>query len=205
MSIQEPLAIGKIVKSNSHVDYVCRLYGPGEHDPLPRAQDTTFGAFVAIRLEAPGAERSELIGLIYTTMLLNPDFGNLGPRLSPVEDVQLFSPDYLSETAVLVGILVVGWLDDAGAAQQGVPPFAPAVNCTVRALTVDEVHDFHAGADGTLGLRYVPLLMAQNDPLAAPLLLNVVDRLRALFPAQQASLAVLRNNIAWKTIVQPSG
>ena len=115
-------AIGKIVKSNTHVDYVCRVYNAGEVHPLPEPSEYSFGTFVSIQLEENGAPGGELIGVIYNTLLLNPDFGNLGPRLSPRQDTEIFSPDYLSETATLVGIIaVVGIItlrnQDAGASE----------------------------------------------------------------------------------------
>ena len=43
--------IGKIVKSNSHIDYVCQVYGQGEFAPVPDAADYAFGSFVAIDSE----------------------------------------------------------------------------------------------------------------------------------------------------------
>jgi hypothetical protein len=35
--------------------------------------------------------------------------------------------------------------------------------------------------------------------------MNIVDHLAPLFPAQQRTLAVMRNNLAWKSIVEPAG
>ena len=114
--------IGKIVKSNSHTDYVCQIYAPGEIKPLPEPADYAFGTFVAIRLaEDAGSSVPALVGIVYNTLLVNPDYGNLGPRLSERPDLEVFAPDYLSETATLVGILAVGWLDGQGVAHQGVP------------------------------------------------------------------------------------
>ena len=77
------LPIGKIVKSNSHIDYVCQVFGQGEtlHPPAPSAYG--FGSFVAVELETPGASGRALVGLVYNTLLMNPEFGALGPRLSP--------------------------------------------------------------------------------------------------------------------------
>jgi hypothetical protein len=48
-------------------------------------------------------------------------------------------------------------------------------------------------------------LLAQNHALVAPLLLSVIDRLGDLFPQSRSRLAVMRNNVAWKSIVQPAG
>ncbi|MFZ1769266.1 MAG: hypothetical protein WAU00_08720 [Caldilinea sp.] len=42
--------IGKIVKSNSHIDYVCQVFGVGETPLPPTPEDYCFGAFVAVEL-----------------------------------------------------------------------------------------------------------------------------------------------------------
>lgn len=198
-------AIGKIVKSNSHVDYVCQVYGAGETWRTPAPEDYTFGAFVAAELEADGSTGPMLVGLVYNTLLMNPDFGALGPRLSPRSEVEVFSPDYLAETATLLGIISIGWFDGAGRAQQGVPALSATVNCPVRLLDDEEVKAFHMDASGQPQLRYASLLLAQNHVLIAPLLLSVIDRVGDLFPASRGRLAVMRNNVAWKSIVQPAG
>ncbi len=195
------VAIGKIVKSNTHVDYVCQVYGRGESPVPPQPADYQFGAFVGIELEEEGGQ---LVGVIYNTLLLNPDFGTLGPRLSPRQELEVFTPDYLAETATLVGVFALGWIDGDGA-HQGVPPLAAAVNSPVALLAEADLVAFHQDRDGQLSLRYVPLLLGQNNPLAPPLVLSIVDRLAELFPAQRSRLAVMRNNIAWKSIVQPIG
>jgi len=197
--------IGKIVKSNSHVDYVCQVFGYGEIAPAPEPASYAFGAFVAIPLEGNSAPAGRLVGLIYNTLLLNPEFGSLGPRLSPRSEVEIFTPDYLAETATLVGVFAVGWVDANGAVQQGVPSFAATVNCPVQRMNVDAVRAFHRDPQGLPSLRYASLLLGQNNPLVPPLLINVIDQLTALFPASQNQLAVMRNNLAWKSIVQPAG
>ncbi len=234
MTPNRALAIGKIVKSNTHIDYVCQVYCRGECDPLPQPGDYALGTFVSIALEgvAPfgtgdggtgdggagggGAEESppgarRLIGVIYNTLLLNPDFGSLGPRLSQRSDLEIFSPDYLAETATLVGVITVGWQTESGAYRQGVPGLAATVNNVVHRLDDDDLYAFHAngkadgGANGRICLHYVPVLLSTQSPIVPPLLLNIVDRLRLLFPDQQRPLAVMRNNLAWKSIVEPAG
>jgi hypothetical protein len=195
-------AIGKIVKSNSHVDYVCQVYGQGEVASAPPPTAYTFGTFVSIALEN---EAGRLIGVIYNTLLMNPDFGSLGPRLSPRSEVEIFSPDYLAETATLVGIFALGWVDAGGRVQQGVPALAASVNCPVVRLPDAALCDFHTGDGGRLNLRYAPLILAQGNPLAPSLLIAIIDQLAALFPASSAQLTVMRNNLAWKSIVQPAG
>ena len=93
------------------------------------------------------------------------------------------------------------------------PAPAAAINGPVRRLTAEEVCDFHRPLDSAgdsdgqarLCLHYASLLMRQGDPLIAPLLLNILDRLGHLFPAEQARLKVMRNSVAWRSIVQPAG
>lgn len=196
--------VGKIVKSNTHIDYVCQVYNPGEIDACPGPADYSFGTFVAIELGDEGAG-GRLAGVIYNTLLMNPDFGNLGPRLSPRQDLEIFTPDYLAETATLVGIIALGWIDAGGVSHQGVPALAATVNDRVVCMEDSQLAAFHRDAAGRLTLKYVPVVLSQNNPLAAPLLIHVVDRLRTLFPAQRGQLDLLRTNLAWKSIVQPAG
>jgi hypothetical protein len=201
-------AIGKIVKSNTHVDYVCQIYGANEVATSPQPSDYCFGGFVAIQLdEAAGAliGGGQLIGVIYNTLLMNPDFGNLGPRLSPRDELEVFTPDYLAETATLVGILALGWIDPQGRCHQGVPMLAATVNNPVYCLPEEALRHFHQDEGGHLALRYMPLLLGQNSPLLMPLMLNVIDRLEQLFPDQRGQLKLMRNNLAWKSVVRPVG
>jgi hypothetical protein len=205
------MRIGKIVKSNTHIDYVCQVYGPGEvSEAAPAPEDYAFGTFVRVDLSAkvPGTFEvpgTYLVGLIYSTILMNPEFGNLGPRLSPPADLEVFSPDYLREQATLVGVVAVGQVTPVGT-HQGVPRLAAAVGAEVTTLAGDEVRAFHTPpAGGGPALAYAPLLLAQGDPLIPHLLLNAINRLGDLFPEHARQLAVLRSNLAWKSAVTPVG
>ena len=204
------MRIGKIVKSNTHVDYVCQVFSVGEIvEPPPSPEDYAFGTFVRVGLSADAAQgapgNSYLAGLIYSTILMNPEFGNLGPRLSSPADLEVFSPDYLREQATLVGVVAVGQATSGGT-HQGVPHLAATVGAEVTTMTADEVRDFHTPASSHgPALAYAPLLLAQGDPLIPHLLLNVINRLEDLFPDQEKQLAVLRGNLAWKTAVTPVG
>jgi hypothetical protein len=46
---------GKLARSNSHTDYVCQVYGPGEVDTPRSHVDYAFGTFVCIPLEGQAA------------------------------------------------------------------------------------------------------------------------------------------------------
>ncbi len=197
--------IGHIVNSNSHIDYVCQLASPFEREQRPAPDAYAFGAFVAIDLpQQPAADRPCLIGVIYNTLLVNPNFTNLGPRLTSQSEQAVFSPDLIDETAMLVGVLALGWQDAAGP-QQGTPRLAAEVSADVRTLTDEEVRQFHRDAGGRLTLRYAATLLALNNPLVPALLLEIIDRLGSLFPEEQAILQVMRDNVAWKSIVRPAG
>ena len=201
--------IGVIVNSNSHIDYVCQVFGPFEREQRPAPDAYAFGAFVAIALpQFPEAnERSraaELVGVVYNTLLVNPNFGNLGPRLSSRTEQAVFTPDLIDETATLVGVLALGW-QDANGPQQGMPRLAAEVSAAVRRLNDEEVRQFHRDAHGRPSLRYAATLLAQNNPLVPALLLEIIDGLGGLFPQEQAILRVMRDNVAWKSMVRPAG
>jgi len=194
------MPIGKIVASNSHTDYLCQVYGPGEVEAPPAADDYAFGQF--LRIEAAGGR--SLVGIVYDTQLVNPDFGRLGPRLSPASELAVFSPDYLNEKATLAGIAVVGMTDADGEAVQGVPPVAAAPDALVEPMSDDEVCDFHQEG-GRLQWTYAPLLLARASPLVLPLLQHVAAHLTELLPDQADLLAVLEDDLAWKAQVAPLG
>ena len=196
------MRLGKIVKSNSHNDYVCQIDGPGDVPQPPRAGDYAFGTFISISLD--DGSGGCLVGLVYSTILMNPDFGTLGPRLSTPAELEVFSPDYLNETVTVIGILAVGQVDAHGQVLQGVPRLAASVNAVVETMDADQIRSFHAGGED-LSLAYVPLLLGHADPLVGHLLLNVVDQVKAIFPEHQRQLSVLRGNLAWKLAVAPAG
>lgn len=197
--------IGKIVKSNSHIDYVCQVYGAGETPRPPLPADYAIGTFTRIEIDSPGAASSTptaLIGIIYNTLLVNPDFGTLGPRLSQRTDLEVFSPDYLAETATLVGLAAVGWQDAAGAFFQGVPAVAATVNGEVTRLSESERLAFHRGAGDAPRLHYAPTLLALQNPVIVPLLLRIVDDLAPAFPQHQRALHLLHSNLLWRNSVE---
>ena len=186
--------LGKIVKSNSHTDYVCQVVGQGEAEYIPQNTDYAFGTFVRIDLNDHG--NRYLVGLIYDTVLLNPDFGRLGPRLSTESDLRIFSPDYLNERAVLVGILVVGQNVD-GTIQQGVPLLAATNEALVSQLDSETVKQFHID-QGKFQLTYMPNLMGQTGLLARNLALGVLQQRGKLMPENQPILHAITDDLKWQ-------
>lgn len=196
------MVIGTIVKSNSHISYVCRVYGKLETSEVPEPRDYAFGRFVAF---APLADSPlRLVGVVRDTLLLNPDFGNLGPRLSGDAELAVFSPDYLNEKGVLVDVLVLGW-DDGSRASHTVPDLAAQVGTRVETMPEEEIHRFHRDGRERFVMGYLPHVLQRNEPMGASLLLTILDRLEPAFPDQRRVIAVLKNNLAWKAQVVPAG
>jgi hypothetical protein len=196
------MVIGTIVKSQSHVSYLCRVYGPLEVKSTPEPGDFAFGTFVALAPLEDSPMR--LVGVIRDTVLINPDYGNLGPRLSTAGELAVFSPDYLNEKGVLVDVLILGWSDGA-AVHHAVPALSVQIGAAVETMAEEEVHAFHRDAGGRFLIGYLPQLLARNDAMAAGLLLSVLERLEPAFPEQRRVIGVLKNNLAWKARVVPAG
>lgn len=233
------IELGKIVRSESHVRYTCQIYSAGEIATPPKPADFAFGAFVRmpLRMEstrtplAPGSRNGApaprdlasthattwAVGLIYDTILVNPAFGSLGPRLSSADQLPLFSPDYLNERAVLVSILLLGTMSASANGEtrvaQGVPPVAPDLGAVVAPLSESDVRAFHHFADGGapggaqpyLHMGYLPHAIALDNPLLPLAMLRTVERLEILCPENSALLTIVKRNLAWRLKVEATG
>src|SRR5262245_43246810 len=139
------MIIAKIIKSNSHVDYAARILDSLETDQPPLSDDYSFGQFVKIAVG-----ETDVVGIIYDSQLINPEYGSFGPRLTtPREHNNVFTPDYLNEQGILVGILLLGWHDAIGH-HQGVPRVVLPINSEVETMTVDETREFHLDDNGAV-------------------------------------------------------
>ncbi len=231
--------IGKIVKSDSHINYACQVYGPREVEIEPGPADYAFGRFVRVavksRSEDPDATLDYALGLsqepvtyaigvIYDTILVNPAFGSLGPRLSNETQVELFSPDYISEKAVLIYIMILGMLEMQPSAEgeqsilttmHGVPPLSLELGSEIETMTDTEVRDFHyfsdANVDGPdtqnpyLHMGYLPHIISQRNSLLPMVTLRIIDQLEQLFPQNLALLSIVKRNFAWRLKVETTG
>jgi hypothetical protein len=191
------MKIAKIVKSNSHVDYIGRVVDTLDAIEPPRFSDYGFGQFVA--LAADGDDDERIIGVIYNTMLANPEYGSLGPRLSPPSDLSVLTPDYLNEQGVLIGILLLGWQDRKLLAYQNVPRRVAPVGCEVHTLSNVEMMNFHRATDETLHLHYYSQVMAHAGAFAVPLLETIISGLEPhCAPEERQRLCVLKKSLAWQ-------
>ena len=193
------MRIANIVKSNSHVDYIGRVLDRLDSVEAPSPNDYRFGQFVFIRDDS-----SNMVGVIYNSQLINPEYGRLGPRLSSSMEMNaVFSPDLVNEQGVLIGILLVGWTDADETPRQGVPRSVLQVNSEVSLMDSEQVRAFHAGADGRLALRYYSQVLAHAKQFAPQLLLAVLDQLESLFGREAGpELAVLRRTLNWQLVFQ---
>jgi hypothetical protein len=194
------MIIGKVVKSNAHHDYVCQVYQTREVAHPPARADYQFGNYMRIVLD----DERWLIGLIYDTILVNPAFGQLGPRLSPGGDLAIFSPDYLQEKMVLVGVVVIGTMAANGSRTQGVPLPAASSDALVEQMDAAAIIAFHQQGS-QFYLAYLPYLLTLHTPLTVSLARVVLHRLRSLFPDQRDYLMVIQQHLSWQSQIVPLG
>jgi hypothetical protein len=229
--------IGKIVKSDSHINYVCQIHGPLEFDQQPDPADYAFGRFVRIAIRSeqsddhdaslqltPGRHpesQKYAVGVIYDTILVNPAFGSLGPRLSSETQVELFSPDYISEKAVIIYVMVLGMIEqrlmpggerEILSVMHGVPLLSLELGSVVETMTDDEVCVFHYFSDPEpttkgqyLHMGYLPHIIAQRSSLLPMVTLQIIDQLERLFPQNLALLSIVKRNFAWRLKVETTG
>jgi len=193
------IRLAKIVKSNSHIDYVGRVIDALDADAPPSAADYGFAQFVSM----PLAEEMEVVGVIYNSMLANPDYGNYGPRLSPAPDLSVLSPDYLNEQGVLVGILLLGWRDGATRENHhGVPRRVIPVNQEIHRLADEDVFEFHKDADGRVQLHYYSQIITHAGMFSVPLIEAILEQLEpACEPGERQRLCVLKQALVWQRTV----
>jgi hypothetical protein len=186
--------IAKIVKSNSHVDYNGRVIDRLDADAAPSADDYGFAQFVSL----PLADDFEVVGVIYDTQLVNPEYGQFGPRLSPAAELAILSPDYLNEQGVLVGILLLGWREGLER-RMGVPRRVIPVGQDVYRLDEKQVEAFHRDAEGRVGLHYYSQVVAHAGAFAVPLIEAVLEQLETICtPEERQRFCVLKRSLAWQ-------
>jgi len=229
--------IGKIVKSDSHINYVCQINGPRDFEVEPGPADYAFGRFVRAALRSGQGEdpntpdlglgngqrpTTYAVGVIYDTILQNPAFGSLGPRLSNEAQVELFSPDYIAEKAVLTYIMVLGIMEvrpssderlTVLSAMHGVPLLSLELGSDIETMTDEEVREFHffSDPDGIenkapyLHMGYLPHIITQRNSLLPMVTLRIIDQLERLFPHNLPLLSIVKRNFAWRLKVETTG
>ena len=189
------MKIAKIVSSNSHIDYVGRVIDSLDSANPPTVEDYGFAQFVSL----PLGDLGEIVGVIYDSVLINPEYSNYGPRLSPKPDLKNFSPDYLNEQGFLVGILLLGTKDEAGKILHGVPRRVVPAGQDVLKIEAGEVKKFHTDANDCLQIHYYSQIVAHAGLFAVPLLESIIEQLCLdCSDADKQRLGVLKQSLAWQ-------
>ena len=192
------MKIAKIIKSNSHVDYIARVLDALDSAEPPAPEHYQFGQFVAIP-----ADSQAMVGIIYNSQLINPEYGRLGPRLSSSAEMNaVFSPDLVNEQGVLIGVLLIGWVED-GAPHQGIPRMVIPVNSEVISMSEADARAFHTDHRDRLAIRYYSQVITHARQFAPQLLLAALDQLEAIFgDSARSEIAVLRRTLNWQQVFQ---
>lgn len=192
--------LGKVVKSNSHCDYIVELDDEKSYDNPPKPDDYGFGSFV--KLESKG--RHWAVGLVYNSQLFNPMFLNMGPRLSSDPD-PVFSPDLIDETRTLLGTVLIGTLVTQNGNSygiHGIPRVIVPVNTVVYKMSQDEVYRFHLNEQMRPQFCYYSHLLKCGGTFAAQLTQQVLTELietKLFTGADERALNILCKELSWKT------
>jgi hypothetical protein len=193
------MRLGKVVKSNSHCDYVVQVDDAMDYHDAPQADDYGFGTFVKLESD----DRHWAVGIVYNSQLFNPLFMNSGIRLTSEPD-PLFTPDQVQEVRTLLWTVLVGYLntdDRKSYGVQGIPRVVVPVNTEVRTMSDQEIHQFHLNAQGRSQFCYYSHLLRCGGTFSTQLTHQVLEELihTKLFKgAEERALVVLCKELAWK-------
>ncbi len=189
------MKIAKIIKSNSHIDYVGRVIDELDAETPPSDEDYGFAQFVNL----PLSENENIVGVIYNSLLMNPDYANFGPRLSPKPELGNFSPDYLSEQGFLIGILLLGTQDEKGKIRHGVPRKVVPAGQDVFKISGEDVRKFHTDENECLQIHYYSQIVAHAGLFAVPLLEAIIEQLSLdCAESDRQRLGVLKQTLSWQ-------
>ncbi len=189
------MKIAQIISSNSHIDYVGRVVDELDVENPPTSEDYGFAQFVNL----PLADETEIVGVIYNSMLVNPEYASFGPRLSPKPELGSFSPDYLNEQGFLIGILLLGVKDNAGKITHGVPRRVVPAGQAVYKIQTADVKNFHTDENDCLQIHYYSQIVAHAGLFAVPLLEAIIEQLVLdCREEDKKRLGVLKQTLAWQ-------
>jgi hypothetical protein len=197
------MQLGKVVKSNTHCDYVVQLDDKIDVLYPPQADDYGFGCFV--KLEDPDV-RNWAVAIIYNSQLFNPMFLSNGPRLSSEPD-PLFTPDLISETRTLLGVVLIGAMaEDDGTlfGVHGIPRVVVPVNTPAFLMSRDEIYRFHLNREQKPQFSYYSHLLRFGGSFASQLTQQVLNELadsKLFSGAEQRALEILCKELAWKNTI----
>jgi hypothetical protein len=188
------MKIALILSSNSHLDYIARIIDKADSSDAPEAGDYGFAQFVKMPFNGEDA----IIGVMYNSLLINPDYANFGPRLSPRSENTAFSPDFLNEQGIMIGILPLGSSEN-GKAFQGIPRRILSPGQEVFAMAKDEIADFHRSSDGSMNIHYFSQIQTHAGLIGASLIEAILGQLDQMAGEKDKSrLNVLKESLIWQ-------
>ncbi len=193
------MRLGKVIKSNSHWDYVVNLDDALEVESPPQPEDYGLGSFVKFEDDS----RHWAVGVIYNTQLFNPQLNQAGPRLTANPD-SFFAPDLIQETRILLSTVLIGALVTPSPStkihgKQGVPPTVIPINTPALSLTREELFAFHHNHQGQPQFNYYSHLLKAGGPLATDILQQILQTLMPLLnKTEQRALGILGQDLAWR-------
>lgn len=182
--------IARIVGSNSHIDYIGRVIDALDVENPPSPEDFGFAQFV---------QMDSAVGVIYDSRLVNPEYASFGPRLSPRPALGSFSPDYINEQGILIGVLLLGIIDTAGKVKHGVPRHIISPGCEIAKMDGEALAHFHSNESGVVHLHYYSQVVAHAGVFAAPLLQSIIDSLCIdCNETDRQRLNILKQSLTWQ-------
>jgi len=182
--------IARIVGSNSHIDYVGRVIDALDVENPPSSEDFGFAQFVRM---------DSAVGVIYDSKLVNPEYASFGPRLSPRPALGSFSPDYINEQGILIGILLLGTIAEDGSVKHGVPRHIIPPGCEIAKMEAEALAGFHASHAGGVQLHYYSQVVAHAGVFALPLMQSIIENLYIdCTDSDRQRLTVLKQSLVWQ-------
>lgn len=218
----DPMKLGKVVKSNSHCDYWVQVDDRLDVEPPPDPDRYGFGSFVRFmpkvahgwagvvadrddRAELSG-NRPQAVGIVYNSQLFNPQFLSTGPRLASDADA-LFTPDLIAESRTLLNVVLIGELispahgGNYGHGRQGIPRTIVPINAQVYTMEPQEIDQFHRDDRGESQFRYHSVLLRYGGSFANHLTEQVLQELvdlQIFKDTQQRALTTLCREMVWR-------
>lgn len=188
------MKIGKIIKSDNHFNYKCRIYNNYETEKNLTEEDFYFGQFVKSYI----SENKQGIGVIYNSQLYNPDFANFGLKTGNSEHNIVTIPDYMDETSIFIDLIMIGWIDN-GKYNQDTTPWILPHDSDVYKMEAKEVINFHYNDNNKLNINYINNILVHTGIFAPQLLMNILKYLETIIDKKEKTkLELLKQHILWQ-------
>jgi hypothetical protein len=180
--------VATIIRSTSHLEYVAQVINPKEEVGVSSA-DYALGRFLLLG--------KKTVGVVYDTELFNPHSLSLS---SQKEEIHIYAPDFQDEVDILLKILLLGTLEEAGG-DQSLPtqPLEPGTE--VVQMSPEQIKSFHLTEAGKVQVRYLTNLNNFGSKLNPGLFKCINAQLKGLISQEQYKvLEVIERNLLWTSV-----